>query len=118
MSTKKRNLLIRLLGVLLGVLVAMIALVAMGMIYMGLSRPYYNPHGYRNACIANLKQIHGATASWAQENKKTNSDTLTTTDLYGREAYIREEPKCPQGGNYVIGSVQQKPCCSISGHTL
>ncbi|MBK7998552.1 MAG: type II secretion system protein [Verrucomicrobia bacterium] len=36
-----------------------------------------------NACIANLKQIEGAKANWALENKKTSADTPATTDLYG-----------------------------------
>jgi hypothetical protein len=72
----------------------------------------------RYTCIANLKQIHGAKATWALENKKSNTDIPTATDLYGDDAYVRDEPKCPQGGNYVIGSVQQKPLCSIPGHTI
>jgi len=72
----------------------------------------------RNACIANLNQIDGAKAFWAAENKKSKTDTPTATDLYGKDAHIPEEPKCPRGGTYVIGSVQQKPRCSIPGHTL
>jgi hypothetical protein len=74
--------------------------------------------GQRNACISNLKQIEGAKAIWALENKKTNSDIPATNDLYGATAYIRDEPMCPMGGKYVIGSVQQKIRCSIRGHTF
>ena len=70
-----------------------------------------------NACIANLKQIEGAKATWAIENKKNNSDTPTTGDLYGASKYIRDEPGCPGGGVYVIGQVDTKPTCNISGHT-
>jgi hypothetical protein len=72
----------------------------------------------RYACIANLKQIDGAKATWAVENKKTNSDIPSPTELYGTNAYIRDVPMCPQGGTYTIRSVQQKPLCSIPGHTL
>ena len=49
----------------------------------------------RAACIANLKQINGAKATWALEQKKTNSDTPVDTDLYGSTQYIRIAPSCP-----------------------
>jgi hypothetical protein len=72
----------------------------------------------KNACIANLKCIDGAKATWALENKRTLTDVPTATDLYGTNAYIRDEPTCPAGGKYLLGSVQQKPRCSMPGHTL
>ena len=76
----------------------------------------------RNACIANLKQIDGAKATWALEAKKTSSDTPTTGDLYGANLYIRDEPFCPANGTYTIQPVDTKPTCSLNGapdnHTL
>lgn len=74
----------------------------------------------KNACIANLKQIDGAKATWALEAKKVNSDVPVATDLYGATAYIRDEPVCPGGGAYGILAVSAKPTCSLStvGHTL
>ena len=72
----------------------------------------------KNACIANLKQIDGAKATWALEQKKTNTDVPGTTDLYGSSNYIRDEPSCPGGGTYTLNVVQTKPACSIAGHTL
>jgi prepilin-type N-terminal cleavage/methylation domain-containing protein len=73
-----------------------------------------------NACIANMKQIEGAKATWALENRKSNTDTPATTDLYGANAYIRSEPTCPGGGTYTLGNVATRPVCSLSGsgHTL
>jgi prepilin-type N-terminal cleavage/methylation domain-containing protein len=68
-----------------------------------------------NACIANMKQIDGAKATWALENRKSNTDTPGTSDLYGANAYIRTEPTCPGGGTYTIANVQTKPSCSLSG---
>jgi prepilin-type N-terminal cleavage/methylation domain-containing protein len=68
-----------------------------------------------NACIANLKQVEGAKATWAMENRKNNSDTPGTADLYGANAYIRTEPTCPGGGTYAINQVDTKPTCSLSG---
>lgn len=75
----------------------------------------------KNACIANLKQIDGAKATWALENKKNNADTPGTTELYGTTLYIRDEPKCPGGGSYTIFAVDTKPECSLKttqGHEL
>ena len=72
----------------------------------------------KSACIANLKQIDGAKATWALENKKTTADLPTTGDLYGTTKYIRDEPSCPGGGVYVINTVDLKPTCNIAGHTL
>src|SRR5947209_6724706 len=65
----------------------------------------------RSACIANLKQIDGAKATWAMEQKKNNSDTPADTDLYGSSAYVRLAPACPANGTYTIGQVDTKPTC-------
>jgi len=74
----------------------------------------------RSACIANLKQIDGAKATWALEAKKVNTDTPADTDLYGSTAYIRVQPGCPAGGTYTMGNVATRPACSLAsteGHT-
>ncbi len=74
----------------------------------------------KNACISNLKQIDGAKATWALENRKQNSDSPATTMLYGDTNYIRTEPLCPGGGNYGINNVATKPTCTLSadGHLI
>ena len=74
----------------------------------------------KNACIANMKQIDGAKATWALEQKKQNSDLPVVGDLYGSDKYIREEPTCPAGGAYTLGTVATKPSCPNAGigHTL
>jgi prepilin-type N-terminal cleavage/methylation domain-containing protein len=73
----------------------------------------------RNGCISNLKQIEGAKQTWAIENKKVNTDTPLSTDLYGATVYIRDEPTCPANGSYTIGSVATKATCvGTVGHTL
>lgn len=137
MRTKNRNYFILLLGILVGVLLVAVALPGNNGASPGASardrmgRAFVNRMGNlglptarccspsrRNACIAYLKMIDGAKATWALENKKTNSDIPSATELYGATAYIRDVPMCPQSGKYVIGSVQQKPRCSITGHTL
>src|ERR1043165_2458648 len=60
------------------------------------------------ACVANLKTIDGAKATWALEQHKTNSDTPTDADLFGATSYIREKPSCPANGTYTLGTVADK----------
>ena len=72
----------------------------------------------KNACINNLRQISGAIQTWALENKKVSTDNVTAGDLYGSTLYIRETPACPASGSYTISTVETKPTCSISGHTI
>jgi prepilin-type N-terminal cleavage/methylation domain-containing protein len=71
-----------------------------------------------SACVANLKQIEGAIATWALEMKKVNTDSVDTTQLFGLNNYIKSKPACPANGTYTIGQVQARPTCSIATHTL
>src|ERR1700704_5151642 len=73
----------------------------------------------KNACIANLKQLDGAKATWALEQKKNATDTPSDTDLFGATLYIRDKPECPGGGTYTLGAVDIKVLCSLSstGHS-
>ena len=69
----------------------------------------------RNACIANMRQIDGAKATWALENKKVNSDVCALTDIAGSATlYIRETPACPANGTYTVGTVADKTACSLA----
>lgn len=74
----------------------------------------------KNACIANLKQMDGAKATWALEQKKTNTDTPADSDLFGATLYIKDKPACPGGGTYALTTVDTKVTCSLSasGHSL
>ena len=71
----------------------------------------------QNACINNLRQIDGAKAQWALENKKVDSDDVTTSDV---APYLKGSvmPDCPANGSYTVTKVSSNPSCSISGHTL
>src|SRR3954469_23602853 len=69
----------------------------------------------KNACMANLKQMDGAKASWALEQKKNNSDTPQDSDLFGTTLYIRDKPECPGGGSYTLNAVDTKVLCSLAG---
>ena len=65
-----------------------------------------------NACIANMKQVDGAKATWALEQKKTSADVPGTSDLFGTAAYIRTKPVCPAGtADYVMVAVSATQVC-------
>lgn len=69
-------------------------------------------------CQANLKQIDGAKASWAQEHNKTTNDTPAWSDLVGKDRYLISQPACSKGGIYSLGRVGEGARCTVSGHTL
>ena len=72
-----------------------------------------------NACINNLRQISGAIATYALENKKQGSATVSLGLIAGTAAsYIRETPQCPAGGAYALVDVDTKPACNVAGHSL
>lgn len=72
----------------------------------------------KNACVANLRTIDAAKATWALENKKASSETPDAIQLYGPGKYIQKELKCPAGGVYSINPVEEKPTCSVPGHAF
>ncbi|MES2470693.1 MAG: prepilin-type N-terminal cleavage/methylation domain-containing protein [Patescibacteria group bacterium] len=73
----------------------------------------------KNACANNLKQLYGAKNTWAAENKKhPGDDEPNMSDIVGQQLSIPHEPKCPSGGQYTLGTVGQKPTCSIKDHTI
>jgi len=74
----------------------------------------------KTACIANLKQIQGAKATWALETRKTGVDSPNDTELFGATLYIAAKPGCPGGGTYTVDKVDTKSSCTLSteGHTL
>jgi prepilin-type N-terminal cleavage/methylation domain-containing protein len=72
----------------------------------------------KNACISNLRQIDGAKQMWATENRKTDSDVPSETDV---ASYLKGNvmPTCPgTGGKYNIRAVSENPTCDTPGHTI
>jgi competence protein ComGC len=70
----------------------------------------------QNACINNLRMIDAAKQQWALEKNKKSTDTPTMDDL--TPYLLGKALKCPKDGEYTIGSVGEKPTCSIPGHVL
>lgn len=68
------------------------------------------------SCLSNLRSIAYAKEQWAVELKKQTTDTPGTTDLYGTDGYIRQEPFCPASGTYTINDLSIYPTCSIGAN--
>jgi prepilin-type N-terminal cleavage/methylation domain-containing protein len=87
----------------------------------------------KNTCINNLRLIDGAIQQWALENNKSSSTqvssailTSSLTTYLGRGGTGKVNStqsggvRCPSGGTYAGGTVNQKPTCSKTdlGHVL
>ena len=73
----------------------------------------------KNACINNLRQIDGATQTWALETKQAANATVAFSDIVG---YLKNEVMCPSGGtafsdSYSLSSVTNKPTCAKDSST-
>jgi len=69
-----------------------------------------------SSCDSNLRQIDAAKQQWALDRGKGTNDIPAWNDLIG--TYVKEPPKCPQGGTYRINRVYDRPTCSYPGHEL
>lgn len=71
----------------------------------------------KNACMANLRILDGATQQWALENKKRSTDKVNVEQI---SKYLKGDkiPACPAGGTYTFGRVKDQPKCSIPGHEI
>lgn len=65
------------------------------------------------SCIHNLKQIDGAKKQWTLETRASTNDIPKWNDLIGTDAYIKNMPKCPQGGIYHLNRAYQPLTCSL-----
>jgi prepilin-type N-terminal cleavage/methylation domain-containing protein len=67
----------------------------------------------KNACINNLRQIDGATQTWALEQKQAPDATVHYTDI---SPYLKNAVMCPSGGtafsdSYDVTQVTNAPTC-------
>ena len=68
-------------------------------------------------CVINLKNIEGAKVRWAAEHRKLSTETPSNDDLFGKGKYIRDILVCPSGGTYSLNPVDDRPTCSVAGHS-
>jgi type II secretory pathway pseudopilin PulG len=68
----------------------------------------------RNSCVANMRQIDGATISLALETKRYRGATVPPQEV---ASFLKGGviPTCPTGGTYTLPVVMQTPVCSVHG---
>lgn len=81
-----------------------------------LPRLVYGKRAAAARCPAALRQLEGATKTWALEQGRDTNAVPTDADLFGPALYLKVKPKCPDGGVYILGSASQPPRCSIAAH--
>jgi len=68
----------------------------------------------QSSCLANLREIDGAKAMLASDQKLTNDAAVTKEQLL---PYVMNGPSAPQGGQYSLGKMGESPKCSDSAHS-
>ena len=66
-----------------------------------------------SVCVRQLRMLSGIKRIWAREHNKGANDVPTWTDL---RPYLGRKPRCPQGGTYTLGRVEEPPKCSHGGY--
>src|SRR5712664_2962697 len=79
----------------------------------------FRSHSAESACINNLRQFDGAKLQWAFEHNKTN-EAPSWEDIrsYVKLTASGEFPKCPQGGKYTLGRLDERPHCTVMRHNF
>jgi prepilin-type N-terminal cleavage/methylation domain-containing protein len=73
---------------------------------------------HKDICIENLTQIESAKQIWGVETGKGGKAPASETAIVGPLLYIKVAPKCPAGGTYDYGAIDQKVTCTVAGHEI
>ncbi|HWN97138.1 MAG TPA: hypothetical protein VNT99_19060 [Methylomirabilota bacterium] len=84
----------------------------------GSKRHHHHRRDPSASCRVNLRQIELVKKLWAEDENKTTNDVPAHADLFGADNYLKQDLSCPAGGTYTLGSVGEKPRCSVPGHSL
>jgi hypothetical protein len=71
------------------------------------------PKPQESAAISPRKRQKRPSASKPISWKANPSES----DLFGPDSYIEVKPRCPKGGTYVLGTLQEKPRCTYPDHS-
>jgi hypothetical protein len=82
-----------------------------------------NANAETEECVHSLHHLVDAKWFWAEEHHAASNATPTWSDLrpyyIGPTRWPKDEPapRCPGGGTWMIGRVNEMPTCSIAKHT-
>lgn len=93
-------------------------------------------NGRREICLYNLESLLDAKQEWARDTNAKGGQLCPKPEVlahryfrmykYGRRAVNDDDTqslqvwtaKCPKGGTYIVGTVGQRPKCSVHGDLL
>ncbi|HXH60811.1 MAG TPA: prepilin-type N-terminal cleavage/methylation domain-containing protein [Fimbriimonadaceae bacterium] len=93
-----------------------IVIVILG-ILLGIAIPAFGKARARTlqtTCDRNIQEINHAKEMWMIDKGKSDSDTVTFTDLV--PVYLKEVPACPSGGVYVLNGLNESATCTVHTH--
>lgn len=86
------------------------------LVFFGIPNQVHSITSTKNVCINNLRQIDGAKEQWALEKSIEGKPSVSMADI---APFLKSpNPKCPEGGVYILGKIDELPKCSIAGHSL
>jgi len=106
-----------------------------GPCHFGIDVPL-NYRGKEMICLYNLERLLDAKQEWARDNRAGRGSLVPSAESladryfriykYGRRAPCNDDtrgkdvyrPICPAGGQYIIGTVGERPKCSYHGDLL
>lgn len=98
--------------------------------------PLSTAEGREQICLYNLERLLDAKEEWARETGARRGANAPRVEMlahkylrryeYGRRHWCDDDtlrspvnvPKCPSGGQYIIGKVGELPRCSVHGDLL
>jgi hypothetical protein len=98
--------------------------------------PLNTPEGREQICLYNLERLLDAKEEWARETGARPGQRAPRVEVlahkylrryeYGRREFCDDDtlrspvnvPRCPSGGEYIIGKVGELPRCSVHGDLL
>ena len=100
----------------------LIGLVAVAIVGLIVIPNFASPHRVNpaNACINNLRLIDACKQEWGVEHGRTNGP-VSWEDIAPYLARLGEKPesiRCPGGGTYTLGKIEELPTCTIPKHSL
>jgi prepilin-type N-terminal cleavage/methylation domain-containing protein len=69
----------------------------------------------KTTCYKNLKNIDGVKKTYAINERKEGSEEVSLQDL---KSHLSRRPVCPGGGEYSLGTVDEKTTCSHHGNVI
>lgn len=83
-------------------------------ILLGIAVPQFirsRAQSQMKTCLSSLRKIEEGKELWAIAEHQPANATCQMTDVVPN--YVKRVPECPTGGTYTVGTLDEKPECTI-----